>query len=153
MDIDIPKLRHGSLFPSLLSPRRRVDKALHAVICQAYIDGVSTRQVDDLVKALGIDSGISRSTVSRICADIDEAVDQFLTRPLTHTWFPYVYLDATYVDVRRGGGVHNKGGRGLSPAVVVATGVSAKGRREILGMTVGDSGSTDFRDRVPAQPA
>lgn len=138
VDINIPKLRHGSFFPSLLSPRRRVDKALHAVICQAYIDGVSTRKVDDLVKALGIDSGISKSTVSRICADIDEAVEEFLTRPLTHTWFPYVYLDATYVDVRRGGGVHNKGGRAISQAVVVATGVSAQGRREILGVAVGD---------------
>jgi len=144
VDINIPKLRHGSFFPSLLSPRRRVDKALHAVICQAYIDGVSTRKVDDLVKALGIDSGISKSTVSRICADIDEAVEEFLTRPLTHTWFPYVYLDATYVDVRRGGGVHNKGGRVISQAVVVATGVSAQGCREILGMAVGDSESTDF---------
>jgi transposase-like protein len=135
--VNIPKLRQGSFFPTLLAPRRRVDKALHAVICQAYIDGVSTRKVDDLVRALGNESGISRSTVSRICADIDEAVTEFLTRPLDHTWFPYLFLDATYVKVRRGGRV-------VSQAVVVATGVSYEGRREVLGMTVGDAETTDF---------
>ena len=87
VDLAIPKLRQGSFFPSLLSPRKRVDKALYAVICSAWIEGVSTRKVDDLVRALGNESGISRSTVSRICKDIDEAVGEFLTRPLDHTWF------------------------------------------------------------------
>ena len=137
IELAIPKLRTGSFFPSLLNPRRRVDKALYAVICQAFIDGVSTRKVDDLVKALGNESGISRSTVSRICTDIDEGVAEFLNRRLDHTWFPYIYLDATYVDVR----MH---GRVASQAVVVATGVSIEGRREILGMDVGDSETTDF---------
>ena len=123
MDLAIPKLRQGSFFPSLLSPRKRVDKALYAVICSAWIEGVSTRKVDDLVRALGNESGISRSTVSRICKDIDEAVGEFLTRPLEHTWFPYVFVDATYVDVR----VNH---RVVSQALVVATGVSAQGRRQ-----------------------
>ena len=137
VDLAIPKLRQGSFFPSLLSPRKRVDKALYAVICSAWIEGVSTRKVDDLVRALGNESGISRSTVSRICKDIDEAVGEFLTRPLDHTWFPYVFVDATYVDVR----VNH---RVVSQALVVATGVSAQGRREILGMAVGDAETTDF---------
>ncbi|GMA20894.1 IS256 family transposase [Arsenicicoccus piscis] len=135
--VAIPKLREGSFFPCLLNPRRRVDKALYAVICTAWIEGVSTRKVDQLVKALGNESGISKSTVSRICEDIDTAVHTFLTRPLDHTWFPYVYLDATYLDVRHGGRV-------VSQAVVTAIGVSAHGRREILGMAVGDSETTDF---------
>lgn len=137
VDLAIPKLRQGSFFPSLLCPRKRVDKALYAVICSAWIEGVSTRKVDDLVKALGNESGISRSTVSRICKDIDEAVGEFLTRPLDHTWFPYVFVDATYVDVR----VNH---RVVSQALVVATGVSAQGRREILGMALGDAETTDF---------
>lgn len=137
LTVAIPKLREGSFFPALLHPRRRVDKALYAVICTAWIEGVSTRKVDELVKALGNETGISKSTVSRICQDIDEAVDAFLTRPLEHTWFPYVYLDATYLDVRHGGRV-------VSQAVVTAIGVSALGRREILGMGIGDSESTDF---------
>lgn len=137
VDLQIPKLRQGSFFPALLSPRRRVDKALYAVICQAWIDGVSTRKVDHLIKALGNDTGISKSTVSRICADIDEGVSQFLGRPLDHTWFPYLFLDATYLDVR----VRN---RVVSQALVVATGVSGEGKREILGMALGDSETTDF---------
>ena len=137
VDLAIPKLRQGSFFPSLLCPRKRVDKALYAVICSAWIEGVSTRKVDDLVRALGNESGISRSTVSRICKDIDEAVGEFLTRPLEHTWFPYLFVDATYVDVR----VNH---RVVSQALVVATGVSAQGRREILGMAVGDAETTDF---------
>ena len=123
VDLAIPKLRQGSFFPSLLCPRKRVDKALYAVICSAWIEGVSTRKVDDLVRAPGNESGISRSTVSRICKDIDEAVGEFLTRPLEHTWFPYVFVDATYVDVR----VNH---RVISQALVVATGVSAQGRRQ-----------------------
>ncbi|AMD87063.1 transposase [Actinomyces radicidentis] len=137
VDLAIPKLRRGSFFPSLLSPRRRVDKALYAVIATAWVEGVSTRKVDDLVKALGCESGISKSQISRICADIDQTVGAFLNRPLDHTWFPYLYLDATYLDVR-------VGHRVVSQATVVAVGVSAAGRREILGMAVGDSESTDF---------
>jgi len=137
VELAIPKLREGSFFPSLLHPRRRVDKALYAVICQAWIDGVSTRKVDQLVRALGNDTGISRSTVSRICAEIDEAVHEFLARPLDHTWFPYLFLDATYLDVRVRGHV-------VSQALVVATGVSGEGRREILGMSLGDAETTDF---------
>ena len=93
------------------------------MICSAWIEGVSTRKVDDLVRALGNESGISRSTVSRICKDIDEAVGEFLTRPLEHTWFPYLFVDATYVDVRVNHQV-------ISQALVVATGVSAQGRRQ-----------------------
>ena len=137
VDLAIPKLRQGSFFPSLLSPRKRVDKALYAVICSAWIEGVSTRKVDDLVRALGNESGISRSTVSRICKDIDEAVGEFLARPLEHTWFPYLFVDATYLDVRLGHRV-------VCQAPVVATGVSAQGRREILGMALGDAETTDF---------
>lgn len=137
LTVAIPKLREGSFFPALLHPRRRVDKALYAVICTAWIEGVSTRKVDELVKALGNESGISKSAVSRICEDIDDVVHTFLTRALDHTWFPYLYLDATYLDVRHGGRV-------VSQAVVTAIGVSAQGRREILGMAIGDSESTDF---------
>ena len=137
VELAIPKLRTGSFFPSLLHPRRRVDKALYAVICSAWIEGVSTRKVDDLVKALGNESGISRSTVSRICKDIDEGVHEFLARRLDHTWFPYLFVDATYLDVR-------VGHRVVSRALVVATGVSAEGRREILGMALGDAETVDF---------
>ena len=137
VELAIPKLRTGSFFPSLLHPRRRVDKALYAVICSAWIEGVSTRKVDDLVKALGNESGISRSTVSRICKDIDEGVHEFLSRRLDRTWFPYVFVDATYLDVR-------VGRRVVCRALVVATGVSAEGRREILGMALGDAETTDF---------
>jgi len=114
-----------------------VDKALYAVICSAWIEGVSTRKVDDLVKALGNESGISRSTVSRICKDIDEGVKEFLARSLDHTWFPHLFVDATYLDVR-------VGRRVVCRALVVATGVSAQGRREILGMALGDAETTDF---------
>ena len=114
-----------------------MDKALYAVICQAWIEGVSTRKVDDLVKALGNESGISRSTVSRICKDIDEGVKEFLARSLDRTWFPYLFVDATYLDVR-------VGRRVVCRALVVATGVSAQGRREILGMALGDAETTDF---------
>ncbi|MAT19428.1 MAG: IS256 family transposase [Leifsonia sp.] len=137
VDLAIPKLREGSFFPSLLSPRRRVDKALYAVICQAWIDGVSTRKVDQLVRALGNDTGISRSTVSKICSEIDETVHEFLHRRIDDTWFPYLFLDATYLDVR-------VRGRVVSQALVVATGVSGEGRREILGMALGDAETTDF---------
>src|SRR6188472_1078934 len=97
----IPKLRKGSFFPSILEPRRRIDQALYAVVMEAYVNGVSTRSVDDLVVALGVDSGISKSEVSRICAGLDETVEAFRSRPLHHTAFPYVFLDATYLHVRR----------------------------------------------------
>lgn len=107
------------------------------MICQAWIDGVSTRKVDQLVRALGNETGISRSTVSRICADIDHAVAHFLTRRLDHTWLPYLFLDATYLDVR-------VPGRVVSQALVVATAVSGEGRREILGISLGDAQTTDF---------
>lgn len=137
VDLAIPKLREGSFFPTLLAPRRRVDKALYAVICQAWIDGVSTRKVDQLVRALGNDTGISKSTVSRICGEIDEVVHEFLHRRLDHAWFPYLFLDATYLDVR-------VRGRVVSQALVVATGVSGDGRREILGMALGDAETIDF---------
>jgi len=139
VELAIPKLREGSFFPSLLEPRRRIDQALWAVIAQAWIQGVSTRRVDQLVKALGNEAGISRSQVSRICAEIDEYVAVFLARRLDEndTWYPYVWLDATYLDVRLGKRV-------ASQAVVVATAVSAAGRREILGMAIGDTETTDF---------
>lgn len=136
VELAIPKLREGSFFPSLLHPRRRVDQALYAVICQAWIDGVSTRKVDQLMRALGNDTGISRSTVSRICSEIDETVHEFLRRRIDHTWFPYLFLDATYLDVR-------VRGRVVSQALVVATGVSGQGCREILGMALGDAETTD----------
>jgi putative transposase len=95
LEMKIPKLRKGSYFPSFLQPRRRIDQALYAVVMEAYVKGVSTRSVDDLVAALGVASGISRTEVSRICAQLDEAVEAFRTRRLSHAAFPYVYLDAT----------------------------------------------------------
>lgn len=136
-DLAISRLRSGSFYPSLLYPWRRVDKALWSVICTAWIDGVSTRKVEDLVRALGNEPGISKSQVSRVCGEIDEFVTEFLHRRLGHTWFPYVFLDATYLDVRQGGRV-------VSQAVVVAIGVAATGHREILGMDIGDAETTDF---------
>jgi putative transposase len=119
----------------ILEPRRRIDQALYAVVMEAYVNGVSTRAVDDLVTALGIDSGISKSEVSRICAGLDETVAAFRSRPLHHTRFPYLFLDATYLHVRRTGA----GGQLTSMAVVIATGVTATGGREVLGVDVGDS--------------
>jgi putative transposase len=131
-EVRIPKVRQGSFFPTLLEPRRRVDRALWAVIMTAYITGTSTRKVDDLVRALGCESGVSKSTVSRICSEIDEHVAVLRERRLDHTGFPYVFLDATYVKARIGHQV-------VSRAVVIATGVSADGSREVLGVDVGDS--------------
>lgn len=132
VELRIPKLRVGSFYPSLLEPRRRVDKALWAVIMTAYITGTSTRKVDDLVRALGCDSGVSRSTVSRICVGIDAEVADFRGRPLDHIAMPYVYLDATYIKARH---AH----RIVSRAVIVATAVTIDGNREVLGVDVGDS--------------
>ncbi len=132
VQLAIPKLVKGSFFPSLLEPRRRIDQALWAVMMEAYVHGTSTRKVDDLVVALGVDTGVSKSTVSRICAQLDEQVAAFRDRPLDHTAFPYVFLDATYVKAR-------VEGRIVSRAVVIATGVTADGNREVLGVDVGDS--------------
>jgi len=132
LDLKIPRLRAGSFFPSLLERRRRVDQSLFAVIMEAYLHGTSTRKVDDLVKALGADTGISKSEVSRICADLDTEVAVFRDRSLAGQRFPYVFLDATYCKAR----VNH---RVVSQAVVVATGVAADGHREVLGFDVGDS--------------
>jgi putative transposase len=132
LELRIPKLRTGSFFPSLLERRRRVDQALFAVVMEAYLHGVSTRKVDDLVKALGADTGISKSEVSRICADLDTEVGAFRDRSLAGQHFPYVFLDATYCKAR----VNH---RIVSQAVVIATGVRADGWREVLGFAVGDS--------------
>jgi transposase-like protein len=140
VELAIPKLRQGSFFPVILERRRRIDQALYAVVMEAWVNGVSTRAVDDLVAALGIGTGISKSEVSRICAGLDEQVEAFRSRTLHHTTFPYVFLDATYLHVRRTGpGGQSSGGQVTSMAVVVATGVTANGGREILGVDVGDS--------------
>ncbi len=137
LTVKIPKVRVGSFFPTLLAPRRRIDVALHAVVMQAWIEGVSTRKVDDLVAALGVESGISKSEVSRICAQLDADVAAWRGRPLGEIAFPYVFLDATYCKAR-------VAGRVVSRAVVIATGVSADGRREVLGCAVGDSETEAF---------
>ena len=136
LTVKIPKVRTGSFFPALLNPRRRIDVALHAVVMQAYVEGVSTRRVDDLVVALG-GTGISKSEVSRICAKLDTEVDAWRTRGLDEQAFPYVFLDATYCKVR----INN---RVVTQAVAIATGVSADGKREVLGCAVGDSETEPF---------
>lgn len=138
IELAIPKVRPGTYFPSLLQPRRRAEHALLAVVQEAYVHGVSTRKVDDLVKALGVD-GISKSEVSRICGGLDERVAAFRNRTLGHTEFPYVYLDAIYVHVR-----DDALGQVVSRAIVVATGVTAQGGREVLGVDVGDSEAETF---------
>jgi hypothetical protein len=137
VELAIPKVRAGNFYPSLLEPRRRVDQALWAVIMTAYVKGTSTRKVDDLVKALGVDSGVSKSTVSRICKEMDGHVEAFRARTLAHTDFPYVFCDATYVKGRVGRHV-------VSRAIVVAFGVAADGTREVLGLDVGDSEDEAF---------
>jgi putative transposase len=137
IEVQIPKLRAGSFFPSLLERRRRIDRALHAVIMEAYVHGVSTRSVDDLVAAMGVQAGVSKSEVSRICAGLDKEIEAFRTRSLTHAEFPYVFCDATFCKVRIGAHV-------VSQALVVATGVSIDGTREVLGTAVGDSESYEF---------
>jgi transposase-like protein len=135
VELRIPKLRKGSYFPGFLEPRRLAEKALTAVIQEAYVQGISTRSVDDLVKAMGM-SGISRSQVSRLCAEIDDKIATFLNRPLEGEW-PYVWLDATYLKVRQDGRI-------VSVAGIVATGVNSDGRREVLGMTIGASEAETF---------
>lgn len=133
--LPIPKLRRGSYLPFFLEPRRTAEKALVAVIQEAYIQGISTRSVDDLVKAMGM-TGISKSQVSRLCADIDERVNAFLERPLEGDW-PYLWLDATYIKVR-------KAGRIVSVAAIVAVAVNTAGRREVLGLAIGPSEAETF---------
>ena len=125
-------MRTGSFFPSLLERRRRIDQALFAVIMEAYVTGTSVRKVDDLVKALGADTEISKSEVSRICADLDEQVAAFADRDLSETAFQYVFLDATYCKARVGGARNGRVPGGVQ-AIVVATGVSSDGRSEVLG--------------------
>jgi putative transposase len=132
VELHIPKFREGSFLPVLLEPRRRIDRALWAVVMEAYVHGVSTRKVDDLVRALGIEAGISKSEVSRICGELDAVVGAFRERRLDHVAFPYVFLDATYVKAHEGASV-------VSKAIVIATGVTATGDREVLGLAVGDS--------------
>ncbi|NBB95181.1 MAG: IS256 family transposase [Planctomycetes bacterium] len=135
VELKIPKLRKGSYFPGFLEPRRLAEKALTAVIQEAYIHGVSQRSVDDLVQAMGM-TGVSKSQVSRLCAEIDERVESFLDRPLEGDW-PYLWLDATYVKVR-------DAGRIVSKAVIVAVAVNTKGRREVLGIAIGPSETEAF---------
>ena len=135
VDLKVPKLRQGSYFPGFLEPRKASEKALAAVIQEAYVQGVSTRSVDDLVKAMGM-TGISKSQVSRLCAEIDERVGSFLNRPLEGEW-PYLWLDATYVKQRQGGRI-------VSVAVIVAVAVNNEGRREVLGIAVMPSEAEAF---------
>jgi len=148
VELRIPKLRTGSYFPSFLEPRRAAEKALSAVIQEAYVHGVSTRSMDDLVQAMrcpagecmhsprGGGTGISKSQVSRLCEEIDERVDAFLTRPIDGEW-PYLWIDATYLKVRQGGRI-------VSVAVTIAVGVNMDGRREVLGMAIGPSEAETF---------
>ena len=130
VELRIPKLRRGSYFPGFLEPRRMGEKALTAVIQEAYVQGISTRSVDSLVRALGM-GGVSKSQISRLCAEIDERVQAFLNRPLEGS-YPYVWIDATYLEVHRNGRV-------VSVAAILAIGVNRQGRREVLGLDVGPS--------------
>lgn len=135
VELRIPKLRKGSYFPSFLEPRRMAEKALTAVIQEAYIQGISTRAVDDLVKAMGM-SGVSKSQVSRLCEEIDGRVKTFLERPIEGDW-PYLWIDATWVKVRQDGRI-------VSVAVTIAVAVNTDGRREVLGMDIGASEAETF---------
>jgi putative transposase len=128
--LKIPKLRQGSYYPAFLEPRRMAEKALAAVIQEAYVHGVSTRSVDELVKAMGM-SGISKSQVSRLCVELDERVGAFLNRPIEGDW-PYLWIDATYVKTREAGSI-------ISVAVIVAVAVNTEGQRQVIGMKVGPS--------------
>src|ERR1019366_9260154 len=135
IDLRIPKLRRGTYFPGFLEPRRTAEKALVAVIQEAYIQGVSTRSVDELVRAMGM-TGISKSQVSRLCGEIDERVGAFLNRPIEGDW-PYLWIDATYVKVRQAGRI-------VSVAVIIAVAVNTDGVREIIGVAVGPSEAEPF---------
>ena len=143
LQLRVPKLRQGSYFPPFLEPRKVSEKALVAVIQEAWIGGVSTRRVDELVQAMGL-SGISKSTVSKLCKDIDERVNAFLARPLEGEW-PYLWLDATYLKVR-------EGGRIVSVAAIIAVAVDTEGRREIVGLHLGPSRGRDLLGHVPEEP-
>src|SRR4029078_9172868 len=135
VELRIPKLRRGSYFAAFLELRRTAEQALTAVIQEAYVQGISTRSVDDLVRAMGME-GVSKSQVSRLCAEIDERVRGFLARPIEGDW-PYLWLDATYVKVR-------EAGRIVPVAVTIAVGVNADGRGEVLGMAVGGAEAEPF---------
>ena len=135
LNLKVPKLRQGSYFPGFLEARKMSEQALVAVIQEAWIGGVSTRRVDDLVQAMGL-NGISKSTVSKLCKDIDERVGEFLNRPLTGKW-PYVWLDATYLKQRQGGRI-------VSVAAIIAVAANTDGRREIIGLGVGPSEAEPF---------
>ena len=135
VELRIPRLRRGSYFLAFLEPRRTAEKALTAVIQAAYVQGISTRSVDELVRAMGME-GVSKSQVSRLCAEIDERVRDFLVRPIEGDW-PYLWLDATSVQVRAAGRI-------VAVAVTSAVGVNADGRREVLGMAVGSSEAEPF---------
>lgn len=135
IDLRIPKLRKGSYFPGFLEPRRTAEKALTAVIQEAYVQGISTRSVDALAQAMGM-TGISKSQVSRLCAEIDERVNAFLSRPIEGDW-PYLWIDATYVKTRQSGRI-------VSVAVIIAVGVNTDGTRELLGLAVGPSEAEPF---------
>ena len=135
VELKIPKLRKGSYFPGFLEPRRMAEKALTAVVQEAYIQGVSTRSADDLVQAMGM-SGISKSQVSMLCGEIDDKIQSFLDRPLEGDW-PYLWLDAAYLKVRQAGRI-------VSVAVTVAVAVNDQGRREVLGMAIGASEAETF---------
>src|SRR5213078_5339708 len=131
----IPKPRKGSYFPTFLERAAWPRRALAAVVQEAYVHGVSTRSVDDLVKAMGM-TGISKSQVSRLCEEIDDKVKAFLSRPIEGDW-PYLWIDATYVKVRQSGRI-------VSVAVIIAVGVNSDGRREVLGMDIGPSEAETF---------
>src|SRR5512143_1226658 len=135
LELRVPKLRQGTYFPSFLEPRRLSERALTAVIQEAWVGGMSTRKVDDLVQALGM-TGISKSQVSELCGALDERVNDFLDRPLTEE-YRYGWLDATYLKTRQGGRV-------VSVAAIIATGVNADGRREVLGLGLGPSEAREF---------
>ena len=135
LNLRVPKLRQGSYFPGFLEARKTSEQALVAVIQEAWIGGVSTRRVDDLVQAMGL-SGISKSTVSKLCRDIDERVGEFLNRPLSGQW-PYVWLDATYLKVRQGGRI-------VPVAAIIAVAANTEGRREIIGLGIGPSEAETF---------
>lgn len=135
LNLRVPKLRQGSYFPGFLEARKTSEQALVAVIQEAWISGVSTRRVDELVQAMGL-SGISKSTVSKLCKDIDERVGEFLNRPLTGEW-PYVWLDATYLKVRQGGRI-------VPVAAIIAVAANTEGRREIIGLGIGPSEAETF---------
>jgi putative transposase len=131
VELEIPRLRQGSYFPSILEPRRRAERALAAVVMQCYVEGVSTRRVDDVARSMGLE-GISKSQVSRICAELDEVVEAWRSRPLDAGPYVFVWVDALAMKVREGGRVCNT-------AVLVATACNADGHRELLGLELGSA--------------